>query len=143
MKLKLLFPILLFLAVLLLENGCGSRSREEVDQIISNSEVLSRIDKVCQTLSRPTDFKEVKKGIYGNASHSSITYQYKMSGTFDSAVNHFKTECLKLNCKVVDEYDNPNDKGLQNLVLHMDGVNIEIEYRPEYKSLVNYGCSMK
>jgi hypothetical protein len=122
--------------------GCQPRSRAEVDQIIAHSEKLSKIDWVCQSVPKPADFIELRKGLGGNAAHSSIEYQYKTSRSFDTVVAHFKNECDKAQCTIVSEYDNENDKSYRTLTLRIDGVLIVIEYRADFGSLINYGCSM-
>ena len=122
--------------------ACQPRSRAEVDQIIANSEHLSKIDSICQSLGKPDDFVELKKGLGGNSNHSTIEYQYKMSRSFDSAVEHFKNECAKSQCSLASEYNNRDDKSYRTLNFRIDGVKIEVEYRADFGSIVNYGCSM-
>lgn len=134
-------PCMVFIAVLI-TSGCEPRSRAEVDRIIGRSETLTKIDRVCQSLRKPDGFVEVKKSLGGNSDHSTIEYQYKMSQSFDSVAEHFKNECEKIQCSLVGEYNNRNDRGFRTLNLRIEGVQIEVEYRSEFGSLVNYGCSM-
>ena len=141
MKLYRTLYLFIVLIGLLAASTCKPRSRAEVDQIIGKSETLTRIDRVCQSLRKPDDFVELKKGLFGNSNHSSITYQYKMSRNFDSVVDHFKNECEKTQCIVVNEYNNKNDPSLRTLYLRIEDVGIEIEYRSEFGSIINYGCS--
>jgi hypothetical protein len=139
---KLLFYVSVALSTALLMDACQSRSRSEVDKIIADSETLSTIDRLCQSLARPADFVELEKGFGGNSAHSSIEYQYKTSKSFDSVVDHFKTECRNLTgCAVISEYNNKENTLFRNLKLRLDRVNIGIEYRPSFASLINLGCS--
>lgn len=122
--------------------GCGEMSPEEVEQVISKSEKLSKIDRVCKSLAKPGDFVELKKQIFGNAGRSAITYQYRTSRTFDQVAEHFKNECEKTNCSVLRENNDRENSLFRTLDLKIEGVEIGIEYRPSFASLINFGCSM-
>lgn len=135
-----------FLCVVVLSSlgaiSCQPRSRAEVDRIIAGSEKLSRMDRACQSLRRPDDFVELRKGIFGNSDKSSITYQYKMSGSIDSVVEHFKKECEGTDCSVISEYDRKDFRRNTTLNLQIERVRIQVEYQSRIGSLVNFSCSM-
>lgn len=117
-------------------------SREEVEQTISKSETLTKIDRVCKSLSKPDDFVELKKQLFGNSIRSAITYQYKTSRSFDDIIRHFKMKCAESQCVVISESNDEANSFLRSLNMRMENVDIGIEYRPKFGSLVNFGCSM-
>jgi len=76
--------MIFFLCIFFLVN-CGEQSPAEVESRIANSEVLTRVDKLCNDLPKPKDFQFVRKSISGNSFTSSISYSYKSSTPYREA----------------------------------------------------------
>lgn len=73
-----------------------------VDERILKSEGLSRVDKLCQSLGKPDDFRYVSKDIGGNNHTYAVGYSFK--GTSDlSSVRSFYVKWFAANGWEIDQ----------------------------------------
>jgi hypothetical protein len=75
--------IVLLLTFVILSNfACGVQTQEDVDTKIQASQKLRQIDRVCGELPKPYSFRQIKKGLSGNASSSIVYYQFVSDQSF-------------------------------------------------------------
>ena len=68
------------LVILLLTTGCDrSFTAEEIEQMISSSPELTRLDRLCQGLPKPPEFGFKYKGVFGASHVSRVEHNYKTS----------------------------------------------------------------
>ena len=71
---------ILMAGLLLVVTACGGpESEDEIQQRISRSEALARVDSLCFDLPKPANFKFVYRNLTGNGHTTSISYQFSSS----------------------------------------------------------------
>jgi len=70
--------------------ACNDQSRAEVEGRINRSEVLTRLNGICENIPKPGGFKLIDKQIRGNARKSVVAFDYKLDGSSDEANRFFE-----------------------------------------------------
>jgi hypothetical protein len=60
----------------LLSFACHQKTPEEVEDIISKSSSLQRVNELCSQLPKPDNFRFVRKGLAGNSITAAVAFYY-------------------------------------------------------------------
>lgn len=131
---------IIMLGIFLSQTACKERSREEVEQIIANSETLRRIDQICKEFPKPEGFELEKKDFYGNLNMTAINYKYIAHMSFEEVKTFYQNPILREDYNFRSEY---YAEPLRNEIwFKRDDVSINVDNQPP-SWIVNIGCSKR
>jgi hypothetical protein len=97
------------------------KTPEEIEKIISNSEALKRVNKLCLEIPKPSSFDFVKKGLGGNTGTASVIF-YFLSYTEPNKIREFYKNWAREDGWQLFE-GNQFIKGDQTVVLEFEHIN--------------------
>lgn len=115
----------------IIQFSCTDQSRHMVETRILNSEKLSEIDRVCSELPKPDSFRQVRKGLSGNANLSIIFYEFSSEQSFNSVADFYKSKSLEDGFVLTGA---TNGEMVRNDIrLEREGVKVVIENRNGFR----------
>jgi hypothetical protein len=134
--LLLVFVITLFV---ISQVDCRDYTPEEVASKIAASDELQHIDKICSEIPKPPSFKQIKKGISGNAIESIVYYQYQTGVPFSAVRAFYEDPSLRGDYNLLSVSDHESIDYRSEIRLAREDVGIIIEHRPPSGIFV-YDC---
>lgn len=132
-----------FIAVVIvvgLQFACDKLRPEEVEAKIIASAKLTRIDKACKELPKPTSFRQIEKGLSGNADLSIVYYRYASDLSFDEVKGFFNSNASGSGYSITNATE--SNRFLNELKLELSGIAIFVEQRPPAQ-VFNISCIHK
>ena len=112
--------------------SCRTKTDQEVNEIISKSRVLERVDRFCTDLPKPVDFIYDNKQISGNSNTRALVFNY-LSDKKPTDIKSFFIDWANENGWTVVQ-DNEYIKGNQTVVINFENF---------FTSNVNIYCGEK
>lgn len=125
--------------VVLVQPACREPSLQEVNLRIASSEKLSRIDEVCIGLPKPANFRQIKKGLSGNANVSIVYYQYISDMSFDAVKDFYKEREANSDYVVALGTSTDSERLRSDFKIERSNVGIVVERRSP-SSIVTVSC---
>lgn len=75
------FAVFAYIAFIIVVSS-NQPTQEDIEQSISKSPVLTELDRYCQDIPKPPNFKYIFKQIGGNSFSASISYWYRSGSSF-------------------------------------------------------------
>jgi len=118
--------------------ACREPSPEELAARIASSEELQYIDQICGEFPKPSNFRQVKKGVSGNAEKTIIYYQYLSDLSFAAVQDFYKDSNQRGYVLESEDFREPEDF-MSLLRFRRKDIRIVLEHRPP-SAIFNIDC---